>query len=145
MFVYGFARFTHRARLLASALFFLPLAGFLVFWGANTTGALQEGLHAIFLLALLASFVGHTALPHSRAIARWVQVSATARVAEVLFVAIVPTVATTGVLGASTVRATDYVALGAIGLGALGLAVVSWRAFAPDRVTHAAPVAPARS
>jgi hypothetical protein len=140
MFAYGFARFTRRALLLATTLVFLPLAAFFVFWGANTTGALQEGLHAIFLFALLTSFIGHTVFPHSRSIARWVQVTATARVVEVLFMVLVPTLATTSALSTAPFRATDCFAFLVLGVGLGGLAHVSWTAFAPDRITAPAPI-----
>jgi hypothetical protein len=142
MFLYGIARFARRALLLTTALFVVPLFGFLVFWGANTTGAVQEGLHAFFLLALLAACIGHTALPHSRTVARWVQVSATARVVEVLFMAAVPTVATTGLFGTRIFHLTDAFALVLLGGGALGLAAVSWYAFAPSRVATPDPSEP---
>jgi hypothetical protein len=133
MFLYGFARFARRAVLLTLALFVVPTVAFIVFWGANSTGVLQEGLHALFLFSLVAAFVGHTALPHSRLVGRWVQVSATARVLEVLFIVMVPTIATTGLLS-STFRVTDVLAVTLVVASALGLALISWRAFTPERV-----------
>jgi hypothetical protein len=134
MFVYGFVRFARRAWLLAVVLFLLPVLALIVFWGANTTGLLQEGLHPIFLLALVASFVGNTVLPHSRTVGKWVRITATARVLEVAFVATVPTIATTGLLDGGLFRATDVFALALMAAGATGLAVISWRELAPDRV-----------
>ncbi|HEY3673528.1 MAG TPA: hypothetical protein VGN51_21510 [Acidimicrobiia bacterium] len=134
MFVYGFVRFARRAWLLAVVMFLLPVLSLIVFWGANTTGLLQEGLHATFLLALLASFVGHTALPHSRVVGRWVRVSATARIVEIAFIVGGPTIATTGLLGGGVFRVTDVFALALLVASGVSLVVISWRAFAPDRV-----------
>ena len=142
MFLYGFGRFVRRAVLLSIALFLVPFTAFVVFWGANTTGVAQEGIHGIFLLALVASFIGHTAVRHSPLVGRWVRVSATARVFEVLFVAMVPTIATSGILG-PTFGFTNVFAIVVIIGAALGLAVISWRAFAPDRVVTPDAITPA--
>ncbi len=142
MFLYGLARFVRRAALLSLALLVLPTVGFIIFWGADVTGILQEGMHSLFLLAILASFVGHTVVSHSSRISRWVRFSSTARVVEVLFVAMVPTIATNALFSAPVFRITDLFGLGLIVFGALGLAILSWRAFAPDRIAAIEAVTP---
>ncbi|MFN8026216.1 MAG: hypothetical protein U0W40_07655 [Acidimicrobiia bacterium] len=118
VFVYGFARFCRRAAWLAVALFAVPVLAFVVYWGANTTGIVQEGV-GIFLLALFAAFVGHSVLPHRPWIGWWVRIAVTARVAEVLFLAVVPTASTTGWLGPPVFQATDIGGLVVLGGAAL--------------------------
>jgi hypothetical protein len=132
VFLYGLARFARRAAGLFVAAVVAPFVGFLIYWGANTTGLIREGLQFPFVVALLAAFVGHSVVrPHHRW-DRVVRIAATARAVEVVFMVMIPTIATMSLLGGRLFVATDVLAIFLMIGGVLGLAWLTWWAFGPD-------------
>jgi hypothetical protein len=61
-----------------------------------------------------------------------VRVCATARVVEILFLVLVPTIATTGLFGPGIFHVTDAFSLTLMIGGALGLGWITWRVLSPD-------------
>jgi hypothetical protein len=138
VFLYGLGRFARRATGLFFAGVVAPFLGFLVYWGANTSGLIREGLQFPFVIAMLAAYVGHSVMRPRRQLDRIVRIAATVRAVEVVFIVMVPTIATTGLVGGRLFEATDVVALILMIGGILGLAWLTWWAFGPD-TDRAAP------
>jgi hypothetical protein len=129
VYLVGLWRFGRRASLVFVASVAAPFIGFTVYWGASIY-MLREGLQFVVVISLLAAFLGHSVLCR-RASANFdhlVRLAATARVGEVLFMLLVPTIVTTGVLGPAVWRATDIVALVTMvtAVGCLGWLTWSW-------------------
>jgi hypothetical protein len=132
VYLYGVARFAGRSFALFAAGIVLPFLGFLVYWGATSAGLMREGLQFVLLLSLIAAFLGHSIMGRRGPLPVVVRVCATARVVEVLFLVLVPTIATSGVFGPKIYGATDALAL-VLMIGApLTLGWISWRVLAPD-------------
>ncbi|HEY6316608.1 MAG TPA: hypothetical protein VI462_01815 [Acidimicrobiia bacterium] len=141
-YLWGLARCARRAPLLLTATLLVPFLAFTVYWGVTDVGMLREGLHFVVVGSLLAAFVGHSVMSPSgrlRALVRW---TATARVVEVLFMMLVPTIVTSGVSVSHLFLPTDIVAFTLIVGGALALAALTWRAFDPARLATRPTAAP---
>ena len=100
--------------------------------GCNDRRCVREGAHFIVVLSLIAAFLGHTVMSPGTRLTAIVRLCATARVAEVLFMVLVPTIATSGVLGSGIFYATDVLALVLMIGGSLALGWITWRVLAPD-------------
>jgi hypothetical protein len=144
VFLYGLARFARRAAGLFVAAVVAPLLGFLVYWGANTSGLIREGLQFPFVIAILAAFVGHSVMCPNRQWDRIVRIAATARAVEVLFMVMVPTIATMGLVGGRLFVVTDVLAIALMIGGVLGLAWLTWWAFGPGTDMAACAPGPGR-
>jgi hypothetical protein len=133
VFVAGLYRFGRRSAALLVAAVGIPFFGFVVYWGSSVAGGLREGLHFVLLIALLAAFFGHSTgtgpAARSSAWAVVVRACISVRAVEVLFMLLVPTVLTTGLLGSGEFRLADLASLAAMVGGTAGLTVVTWRAF----------------
>lgn len=145
-YLVGIAVFARRAALLFLAAIVLPFLGFIIFWGFSIT-PLREGLQFVFVISVMAAFLGHSVLPPKRnrlLRAKWwprtIQVMATGRAIELVIMLIVPTLLTAGLLGSSLFRATDVVALLVMVGGVLGLARLSWRYLDPGSRTQRPPI-----
>ena len=145
MFLFGLARFARRAAALFVVAIVVPFLAFIVYWGANTTGVVREGMHAILVFTLIGAFLGHSAMPHGTRSAALVRLTATVRVLEVVFMVGADTVVTTGVFGSDLFVATDVVSLLGIAASCMGLAWITWRAFGPGLERPAALVVPSGS
>jgi hypothetical protein len=132
LYLYGLGRFARRSFALFAVAILLPFLGFLVYWGATILGMVREGLQFVLVLSLIAAFVGHTIMTRRRRVLTIVRACATARVAEVLFMVLVPTVATSHLFGRGILYTTDCFALALILGGTLALGWISWRVLAPD-------------
>ena len=132
VYLYGLARFAGRSFSLFVAAIALPFFGFLVYWGATSAGFMREGVQFILVLSLLAAFLGHTVMGRRGRLDEFVHVSATVRVAEVLFVVLVPTIVTSGLFGSAVFAVTDVLALVLMIGSSLALAWITWRVLTPD-------------
>jgi hypothetical protein len=133
IYLYGLAGFARRSLALFLAAVVLPFLAFIVYWGAGDLGPLREGLHFIVVLSLLAAFVGHSIISRSERAHGVVRICATVRVVEVLFVVLVPTIATSHeVFGGNLFAVTDGFALALMIGGALSLGWITWRVLAPN-------------
>jgi len=139
VYLTGLVAFARRATLLFVAAIVVPFLVFIVYWGASVD-PLRNGLHFLFVIAALAAFLGHSVLPqregplHSVRWARVVQVTASARVIEILFMLMVPTVVTAGVLSTGLLLPTDVVALLLMVFATIGLGWMTWYHFDPSRI-----------
>lgn len=129
VFVLGLARFARRAASLFVAGVVAPFVGFLIYWGGPTTGLIREGFQFPFLIAIVAAFVGHSVVPGSGRWARVVRIAATARAIEIVFMVMVPTVATMGLVGSRLFAITDLVAVVLMIAGVVGLTLMTWWSF----------------
>ena len=132
VYLYGLARFAARSSALFAAAIVIPFLGFLVYWGATNAGFMREGVQFILVLSLLAAFLGHTIMGRRGQLETIVHVCATARVAEVLFLVLVPTLATSGLFGREVTYATDALALLLMIGSSLTLGWITWRVLTPD-------------
>jgi hypothetical protein len=132
VYLYGLARFAGRSFALFAAGIVLPFLGFLVYWGATSAGLMREGLQFVLVLSLIAAFLGHSIMGRWEGLSVVVRICATARVVEVLFLVLVPTIATSGVFGPEIFDPTDALAL-VLMIGApLTLGWITWRVLSPD-------------
>ncbi|MGH8986447.1 MAG: hypothetical protein ACRDY6_21620 [Acidimicrobiia bacterium] len=144
VFVAGLYRTGRRSPALLLAAVGAPFLGFVIYWGSSVAGGLREGLHFVLLVALLAAFLGHSTVhglsAQSSAWAAVVRACVSVRAVEVLFMLLVPTVLTTGLLGNREFLLTDLAALAAMIGGTAGLTVLTWRTFGKlsgaDRVSR---------
>lgn len=104
----------------------VPLLAFTVYWGAISTGMMREGLQAwaLSLIAVIACEQAASGFGWLRSMP--VRVLLTLRVAEVLAVAMVPTLATREQLLSGIVTLTDAVAVAAMLGFAAALAALVW-------------------
>jgi Dolichyl-phosphate-mannose-protein mannosyltransferase len=144
VFLYGLARFARRAAGLFVAAVVAPFVGFLIYWGANTSGLIREGLQFPFVIAMLAAFVGHSVVRPGRRWDRIVHIAATARAVEVAFMVMVPTIATMSLVGGRLFEVTDVLAILLMIGGVLGLAGLTWWAFGPGTDMAACAPGPGR-
>ena len=134
VYFYGLARFARRAALLFFVAVLVPFVGFTIYWGATTAGMLREGLHFVVVVSLLVAFVGHSVRSSTTTLRAVVRFCVTARVLEVLFMLIAPTVVSAGASVSHLFLPTDVLALALMTGGALVLAAVTWWAFDPARL-----------
>jgi hypothetical protein len=89
----------------------VPFVAFTIYWGASQTGMLREGLQAwaLLLIAVVALQQGYSGLPWLRS--KLVRVVLSLRVVELVGMALVPALATQGVVLSSLWTLTDVVAL----------------------------------
>jgi hypothetical protein len=131
VYLWGLGRFARRAPLLVVATLVVPFLGFTAYWGVTDVGMLHEGLHAVVVGSLLVAFVGQALLGASgrlRAVVRW---CATARVVEVLFMVLAPTLVVSGASVSHLFLPTDVLAFVLMVGGALALAALTWRVLDP--------------
>jgi hypothetical protein len=120
----------------------LPFALFTIYWGSFTSGLMREGLQAwaLVLCAVLAVEQAGSAF-------RWwrstpIRLLLVVRVVEVLAMAMVPTVATRGLLISPDFVLTDLVAVALILICAATLGAMVWKAAPePARSPGRGPVA----
>ena len=132
VFLVGLWRFARRQLALSLLGLVLPFAAFAIYWGNFDSGLMREGLQGWLVLALIAAFIGHTLMKGGRSVrlARVVRACTTFRAIEVAAMLMVPTIATSGLLGRSPFLLTDLVSLATMAGGVALLALISWRAFA---------------
>jgi hypothetical protein len=141
-YLWGLARCARRAPLLVTATLLVPFLAFTVYWGVTDVGMLREGLHFAVVGSLLAAFVGHSLLSPSRMLRALVRWTATARVVEVLFMMLAPTLVTSGGSVSHLFLPTDLLAFTLMIGGTLALAALTWRAFDPARFVSRRTVVP---
>jgi hypothetical protein len=134
VFLVGLWRFARRHLPVMLLGVVTPFVVFAVYWGNFNSGLMREGLQGWVVLALIAAFIGHTLVagrPH--VLPGLVRVCTTLRAIELLAMLAIPTIATSGLLGRSPFILTDVVSLATMLAGVAGLALISWRAFDPQR------------
>lgn len=141
--LYGLARFARRAPWLFVAAVVVPFTIFWIYWGSAITGLTREGLHFLFVLTVVVAFVGHSVAPGPRGLTVVVRWTSTLRVVGVAFMLVVPTIATTGILGPRPFIVTDVASLTAMAVGVIGLGWCSWRWLAPPWLSRPAGGRPA--
>jgi hypothetical protein len=109
----------------------LPFAVFAVYWGDASTGLLREGLHVTVLTLLVVVAVEQASRRFPWLRSTPIRALLSLRSVEVLFVAVIPAVATTHHLYSPGFRVTDIVALLAMTGLCIALSVVIWREGAP--------------
>jgi hypothetical protein len=146
VYLTGLVVFARRATLLFVAAIVVPFLVFIVYWGSSVD-PLRNGIQFLFVIAVLAAFLGHSVLPRREGPlgsvwwARVVQATASAHAVEVLFMLMVPTVVTAGVpagsagvLSTGLFLPTDVVALLVMVFATIGLGGMTWYHFDPSRI-----------
>jgi hypothetical protein len=115
----------HAAPRVAFAVVILPFAVFWLWWGSSSTGLLREGLH-FWVAGMIVLALWRRLQPGQPAFTNLERFAILLRPLECAAMMLVPTWATTGVLGWSF-RATDLLMVGAM------LAGLGWLAWATNR------------
>jgi len=111
------------------AVAIVPLVIFWIYWGANATGLIREGLHPWFLTLLLLYACARRPLAQRWGWwPRWERGLLLTRPVESLFVLVGPSIITNGVLVS---RLTDVPALVSILIGIGGLSWLTWQLTGP--------------
>ena len=131
LYLYGLVRGFLRDWAVVTATVIVPFFAFLVYWGAEDTGLMREGLQAW----LLGTMVVYAWVRRSSR--RWPvgleRVLLATRVVETVLLVLLPTVQTSGVLVGHAFRVTDYVSLAVMLLAACGLLAAVFVVARPQR------------
>lgn len=119
LYVYGLVRAFRRDWMVVTATVIVPFVAFLIYWGDADTGLMREGLHAWFLGTLVIYALTRRSGRHWPVVLE--RVLLVTRVIEMLLLALLPTVWTSGKLYDPAFRSTDVVSLAFMILSAAGL------------------------
>ncbi|MFN8035249.1 MAG: glycosyltransferase family 39 protein [Acidimicrobiia bacterium] len=133
VYLFGLWRFAVRHARYFVAIIVTPLVVFWLYWGFSITGLLREGLHAWLIATLIAAFLGLVLLS-SRRVLVVLRYCASARVASLVVMLCVPTVASSGWLDGRRFLVSNLLSLTLLFGGVLGLGIASARWLDPDRL-----------
>jgi hypothetical protein len=136
LYLFGIWRFARHQMMLFMAVLLVPFVVFWLYWGDTITGLLREGLQFWFIASVVLACFGYV-MYSSRGVLNAVRWIATARVASVLVMLLVPTIGGSGVFGDDRFDLSNVVALTLMVAGVVGLGVVSFRLLDPERLEHA--------
>lgn len=129
--LFGLVRAFLRDWIVVAVTVIVPFGAFLLYWGAEDTGLMREGLHA-WLLGSLVVYAWAR-----RYVARWPvsleRVLLATRVVETVLLALQPTVQTSGVLVSRKFEVTDSLSLIVMILAACGLLAAVFVSARPPR------------
>jgi hypothetical protein len=136
LYLFGLWRFARHQMLLFTAVLLVPLVVFWLYWGDTITGLLREGLQFWFIASVVLACFGYV-MYSGRGVQNAVRWIATARVASVLVMLLVPTIGGSGVFGDDRFDLSNVLALALMVAGVVGLGVASFRLLDPSRLEQA--------